>query len=79
MFIQKYKLVDIYCKDDTKYLPLLEKYGIEETTKLITVWDTFSCEQPGHCEIVTFNNQNIYDVVEELKEAGMYVEKVVED
>ncbi len=79
LFIQKYKLVDIYCKDDNKYLPLLKKYGIEETIKLITVWDTFSHEHPGQCEIVTFNNQDIYDVVEELKAMGMYVGKVVED
>ena len=79
MFIQKYKIIDIYSKDINKYLPLMKKYNIEETTNLITAWETFSSESPGKCTIVTIGNKNIYDVVEELKKNGMYSAKIVED
>ena len=79
IFIRKYKLVDIFSNDIKQYIPLMQKYDIVETEHLITVWNTFSKEHPGECSKVIINNQDIYDVVEMLKEKGMYQAKIVDD
>lgn len=79
LFIQKYKIVGIYSKEINKYIHLMDKYGISETNHLITAWDTFSQEHPGECSKVTINKRDIYDVVESLKEHGMYRAKIIND
>ncbi len=79
IFIQKYKIVDIYSKAIDRYAFLMNKYRIERTRSLITPWDTFSHEHPGRCSKITMNHMDVYDVVEKLKERGMYRDKVVED
>ncbi len=78
IFIQKYKLTQIYSKTPKKYIPLLEKYGITRTPHLITVWDTFTEEFPGECSKMIVNGISIYDVVEKLKGRGMYRAKLEE-
>jgi hypothetical protein len=78
LYIQKYKMVGIYSKEIDKYINLMDKYKISETDHLITAWNTFSQEHPGECSPATFNENNIYDVVELLKEKGMYRAKVVD-
>ncbi len=79
IFIQKYKIVSIYSKEIKQYLYLMDQYGISETDHLITAWDTFSQEHPGECSKVTIDEKDIYDVVELLKEKGMYRVKIVDD
>ena len=79
IFIEKYKIVDIYSKAIDRYVFLMNKYRIERTHSLITPWDTFSREHPGRCSKITMNHMDIYDVVEKLKERGMYRDKIVED
>jgi len=79
IFIQKYKIVDIYSKAIDRYAFLMNKYRIERTHNLITPWDTFSQEHPGQCSRITMNHMDIYKVAEKLKERGMYRDKVVED
>lgn len=78
MFIKKYKIVDIYSKESEKYVDLLKQYDINETEPLLTVWKTFSRQNPGMCKRVTINNMDVYEVVEELKKIGMYSAKLVE-
>ena len=78
-YIQKYKLIDIFCDSPRKYVPLLEKYNLTETSKLTTVWDTFSPEHPGESRCITINGKNIYDVYQALVERGMYIAKTVEE
>jgi hypothetical protein len=79
IFIQKYKIVDIYSKTIDRYAFLLKKYHIEKTLNLITPWDTFSRGHPGQCSKITVNNIDVYDVAEKLKEQGMYRAKIEED
>lgn len=78
MFIKKYKIVDIYSKESEKYIDLLERYDINETEPLLTVWKTFSSQHPGMCKKITINNVDVYDVAEELKKIGLYRAKLVE-
>lgn len=79
LFVEKYKIIDIYSKNIKNHLSLMKKYSIDETKVLITAWDTFSNENPGKCTKVIIDNKDIYDVVEELKKIGMYSAKVVKD
>jgi hypothetical protein len=79
LFVEKYKIIDIYSKNIKNYLSLMKKYSTDETKILITAWHTFSNENPCKCTKVIIDNKDIYDVVEELKKIGMYSAKVVKD
>lgn len=76
ILIQKYKVVAIYSGEITKYCALMNRYGIVQTDNLVTVWNTFSHEHPGTCELVSINGLSVYDIVEELKKQGMYSSEI---
>lgn len=78
LFVQKYKIPYIYSKNIDKYIYLMNKYNIGKTQNLVTVRNTFSCENYGECRTVTINQKNIDDVVEDLKEIGLYSAKIIE-
>ena len=78
IFIRKYKLVDILGKNRISFIPLLEKHGIVETKNLKTIWDTFTNDTPGECSRIYIDGKDIYNVVNELKEKGLYSAKIVE-
>ena len=79
IFIQKYKLTDLYSLSPRHFIPLLQRYGITETDHLVTVWDTFSQETPGECRRISMKGLDVYDIAERLKEQGMYRAKIIED
>ena len=79
IYIEKYKVVSIFSNKPEEYIELLKKYGLTQTDKLFTVWDTFSHETPGIAERIELNGISIYEVYEELEKAGMYVAKIVPD
>ena len=79
IFIQKYKLTDLYSLSPRHFIPLLQRYGITETDYLFTVWDTFSQETPGECRRISMKGLDVYDIEERLKEQGMYRAKIIED
>ena len=78
IFIQKYKLTDLYSLSPRHFIPLLQRYGITETDYLFTVWDTFSQETPGECRRISMKGLDVYDIEELLKEQGMYRAKIIE-
>lgn len=78
IFIQKYKLTDLYSLSPRHFIPLLQRYGITETDHLSTVWDTFSQETPGECRRISMKGLDVYDIAERLKEQGMYRAKIIE-
>ena len=78
IFVQQYKLTDIFAPDPEKYVSLLERYGLTEVEELTTAWDTFSQESPGECRLVKVNGTDVYDVARALEERGMYVAKIIE-
>lgn len=79
LFVQKYKIVSIYSDTINEHIYLMDKYGISETNALITAWDTFSQESPGKRFKITVEDKDIYNIVELLKEKGMYRDKIVDD
>ncbi len=78
IFIQKYKLTDLYSPSPRRFIPLLQRYGLTETDHLFTVWDTFSQEAPGECRRISINGWDAYDIAERLKKKGMYRAKIIE-
>ena len=78
IFIQKYKLVNIYSSELTKYFDFLHKYGLTQTDNLVTAWDTFSRETPGEARLIKIDGMDVFDVYEKLVELGMYDAKIIE-
>ncbi len=78
IFIQKYKLTDLYSPSPRRFIPLLQRYGLTETNCLFTVWDTFSQETPGECRRISRNGLDAYAIAERLKKNGMYRAKIIE-
>jgi len=78
MFVQKYKLVDIYCHDPQMYFNFLQKYGLKQTDKLLSPWDTFTHETPGNSRAIEINSIQVFDVYDALVKLGMYDAKVIE-
>ena len=78
IFIQKYKLTDLYSPSPRHFIPLLQRYGLTETDHLFTVWDTFSQEKPGECRRISIQGLDAYAIAERLKEKGMYRARIIE-
>ena len=78
MFIQKYKLINIYCSNPAKYFDFLKKYGLKQTDNLITAWTSFSHETPGEAHCIKINGIDVFDVYDELVKMGMYDAKIIE-
>lgn len=69
----KYNVIKAYTRDDL--LPLIKVFNsfeIPETDNLVTVWDYFSQDSPGESELYKKDGKTIYDIVETLKEIGLY-------
>lgn len=69
----KYNVIKAYTRDDL--LPLIKvfnSFDIPETDNLVTAWDYFSQDNPGESELYEKDGKTIYDVVETLKEIGLY-------
>jgi len=79
LYIQKYKVMSIYCDESEKYIEFLKKYGLGQTDNLRTAWDTFSHETPGQARKIEINGLNIYATYHALEKRGMYAAKIVED
>ncbi|WP_283675038.1 hypothetical protein [Butyricicoccus sp. Marseille-Q5471] len=72
IFIQKYKVISIYSPNLMRFIPLLERFGVERVERLTTAWDTFSEEHPGMAESLEIGGETIDDMIEALSQIGMY-------
>lgn len=77
--VGKYKIISIYSKNIKKYSAILENNDIHRENKIKTVWDNFSKTSPGAVTTVEVDGETIYDIVENLKEVGMYFSHSAED
>lgn len=70
----KYNVMGAY-SDGEDLSPIIEAFynvKIPRTDKLVTAWDCFYQDNPGESELYKKDCKTIYDVVETLKEVGMY-------
>ena len=73
LYIGKYKIASIFSDDEQRYAKLMSKMNIPLEDKIKTVWDTFSREMPGSSKTISVDGKNIYDILGELKEYGLYL------
>ena len=69
----KYNVIKAYSHDGlSPIVKVFTALDIPETDELITAWNYFSKDNPGISEIYNKDGKTIYDVVDTLKEIGMY-------
>lgn len=79
IYARKYQVINAYSPDISAFERVFEKSGIEENDSLVTLWDLISEDNPGECCMVEVNSENIYDMIENLTDAGLYLGATVED
>lgn len=67
-----YNVVTVYTKTPEKYNSFFEAQGIREVADLKTAWDYFTHDEPGESFLYECKGKNIYDLVEHLKQYGLY-------
>lgn len=72
IMLDYYNVVTIYTKKPEIYNDLFETVGIFEQKDLKTAWQYFTSETPGECRKITCKGKDIYDIVEYLKQYGLY-------
>lgn len=70
----KYNIIKAYSDGGniSPFIKIFNSIGLIKTDNLITAWDYFSQDNPGESELYEKDGKTIYDVVETLKEVGMY-------
>lgn len=72
IYLMKYNLLSIYSARINKFTACLDKMTFPKENNIVTVWDVFSDDNTGICSSVEVEGENIYDIIENLKEVGMY-------
>ena len=70
-----YQQISIYYPEKKKAQALLDGLGVKKTDKLKTMWEGFSEETPGMSIRIELNNENVFDIPENLRSEGMYKAK----
>jgi hypothetical protein len=73
VFVAPYKIIKIMTDEPDKYKAVLREMGFQENATLKTVWQNFTLDQPGKRRAISRNGIDIYDMVERLKEKGLYL------
>lgn len=72
IFVSKYKILYIYATEPKKYENVLHQFGISKVEHLKTVWDNFTEDNPGSISTIEIGGKRIFELVEELKQDGLY-------
>lgn len=79
IILGKYNVVTVYTKTPQQYTGFFEAQGIREVYDLKTAWDFFTSDTPGESFLYEHKGKNIYDLVEHLKQYGLYFAERRED
>lgn len=70
----KYNMITIYSKENVnKYIYLLNELRINKTIDFKSAWDYFTKDNPGISKLYEKEEQTVYDIIEILKEKGLYL------
>lgn len=69
----KYNVLELWTNDVGNYRDFFAAHDIPQTEKIVTAWDTFTKDTPGHCSRVEINGLNIFDLPRELADFGIYL------
>ncbi len=75
----KYNIVSINTKTIDKYSKIFDEISIPQTKLLITAWDTLSANSPGTCKLYKNNGEDIYSVLDQLKNWNIYFAEQTEE
>jgi len=73
VFVGPYKIVYIYADEPEKYRRALERLGYPKRETLKTVWDNFGPDTPGHRGILEDARPTRWEMIDALKEQGLYL------
>lgn len=79
ILFEKYNVLTIFSSAAEPYQPFLESYGITQTDRLVTAWNTFSPEHGGECTRYESEGKSIFDIPGVLEPFGMYLAERRED
>lgn len=79
IYIMKYNVLSIYAEDTSSFCNILKNYNITQENNIKTLWDILSEDNPGACTLIDLNGENIFDIVENLKDEGIYLSHQDED
>lgn len=79
IILGKYNVVTVYTQDKRKYDGFFETLGIRQVSDLKTAWDYFNSDTPGESFLYTYNGTDVYDLIEHLKQYGLYFAERRED
>lgn len=68
----KYNVVTVYTKSPQNYDDFFEAHGIPEDPDLKTAWDYFSHDAPGDSLVYQYEGCSVYELIEHLKQYGLY-------
>lgn len=72
IYLGRYNIVSIFASDVFRYKDLLDGMSISEEEQIKTVWDNFSKDAPGQTRRIEIGGQDIYSLIDELKNRGLY-------
>ena len=72
ILVEKYNVVTIYTGTPQTYIGFFEMQDIREVMDLKTAWDYFSSDTPGETFRYEYQGKDVYDLVEHLKQYGLY-------
>ena len=72
IMIGAYNVATIYSASPERYNGMFESHGISEVPELKTAWAYFTDQTPGECRKVTYRGKTIYEIVDDLKQYGLY-------
>lgn len=72
IMVGKYNVITISCQHDNKYEEIFHKNNIKQTENLVKAWDTFSEESPGVSEKIELNGKDVYSIIDDFKDWGIY-------
>ena len=77
--VNKYNVVTILTQENNVYDVLFQNFDILKTEKLITAWDIFTEKSPGYSERIEINGKDVYSLIKEFKDWGLYFAEQRED
>lgn len=79
IYLRKYQVVNIYSPEIKTFEGIFEGLGIKKADEVFTLWDLICEKNPGECVLVEANGETIYDMIDNLSEAGLYKSHVADD
>ncbi|QAT42434.1 hypothetical protein [Aminipila luticellarii] len=75
IMVDKYNVVTLWTHNMEKYDGFFEQHNINRTDKLVTAWDTFNDDTPGESFCFEVDGKNVFCLIDELKDWGIYFAK----